>query len=188
MVIAAHQLEREGFTVEDIFDFPDDGRRYELLDGMLIVNPAPIVPHQIALLAVVDLLRADAPDGWRVLPAPVGWRPAKARWFEPDVVVFELPQGRRGPAFLEAPPALVVEILSPSTRSYDQLLKRQAYDEGGVGAYWIVDPSFDNPSVVVLERPADGGPLTEVSTAAGRHVARATHPWPVRIVPADLIR
>lgn len=188
MAIAARQLQTEGFTVEDVLAMPEDGLRYELFDGMLIVNPPPIVGHQIALARLLALLDTRAHPGWLVLPAPVGWRPGLQRWFEPDLVVFDDFPGAPELPHLVNPPALVVEVLSPRTRAYDQTLKRQAYDEGGVGAYWIVGPSAAEPSVVFLERGADGGSLVEVSRAVGTEVARATRPWPVEIVPTDLIR
>lgn len=187
MAIAARQIERQGFTVEDVLAMPDDGLRYELFDGMLIVNPPPTVPHQVAVVALLDLLRLDAPPGWRVLPAPVGWRPSATRWFEPDVVVVNLPHGPQGLTHLSEPPALVVEVLSPRTRAYDLSVKRQAYDEGGVEGYWVLDPSSEPPSVTVLERPGEGGHLVGVATATAREVARATRPWPVEIIPAQLV-
>lgn len=187
MAIAARQLETEGFSVEDVLAMPDDGLRYELFDGMLIVNPPPIVNHQFTLNRLVKLLLPGALNGWEVLWAPIGWRPGVTRWFEPDLVVVYLPGGPKGRAHLTEPPALVVEVLSPRTRAYDLTMKRQVYDEGGVDAYWIVDPSAEQPSVTVLERVEDHGPLVEVAQATGSEVARVTRPWPVEIVPADLV-
>lgn len=188
MAIASRHL-HTGFTVEDVLAMPEDGHRYELFDGMLIVNPPPIVVHQFVVTRLMWLLHPPAGSRFEVLSAPIGWRPAQAqRWFEPDVVVVDLPDGPAGLAYLTDPPALVVEVLSPSTRSYDQTLKRQAYEEGGIGAFWIVDPSPTDPSVSVLERSSSGELFEEVARGVGSEVVPATHPWPVEIVPADLVR
>lgn len=188
MAIASRHL-HTGFTVDDLLAMPEDGQKYELFDGMLIVNPPPIVVHQFAMARLMYLLQPPAGSRWFTLSSPIGWRPAQAqRWFEPDVVVVDLPHGPAGLAYLTEPPALVVEVLSPSTRSYDQTLKRQAYEEGGVGAYWIVDPSSVEPSMVVLERSSSGAAFGEVSRGTGSEVVYATHPWSVEIVPADLVR
>lgn len=69
------------FTVYDLDQMPDDGRRYELVDGILIVSPAPSVAHQLVTMAVAVELEGARPKGVRVLPGP-------------EVIVFELRDGR----------------------------------------------------------------------------------------------
>ena len=88
--------------------------------------------------------------------------------------------GRR----LEEPPLLVVEILSPSTRARDLTLKRAAYERGGAGAYWILDPEV--PRLTVLERRPDGR-FAEVASVEGAEPFAAARPFPVTVVPADLL-
>ena len=65
------------FTVADLERMPDDGRRYELIDGELLVSPAPGWAHQEAVMALSILLRQACPAGLRVLPAPFAVRPDK---------------------------------------------------------------------------------------------------------------
>lgn len=187
MVLAPRQLRRDGFTVEDVLALPEDGLRRELFDGMMIVNPSPIVAHQVVVLAVIDLLRQNQPAAMRVLPGPIDWAVSENRLFVPDVVVLVDDVAITSQPRLGAPPALVVEVSSPSTRTFDRHQKFQAYDAAGAGAYWIVDPDPQRPSVVVYER-AGGGGLVEATQVEGPAVAQASHPWPIEITPADLIR
>jgi Uma2 family endonuclease len=74
-------------------------------------------------------------------------------------------------------------VLSPSTRSVDLLLKRGVYAESGVAAYWLVDPAV--PSVCAL-RLADGD-YVEVGCAEGGQALELAAPFPVRVVPQDLL-
>ncbi|MCU1355278.1 MAG: Uma2 family endonuclease [Acidimicrobiales bacterium] len=182
-----------GFTVDDIQEFPNDGLRYELIDGMLIVNPPPTKLHQLALTRLYALLIAGAPPGIEVFPAPTAWRPdADENWYEPDLIVTPTPTpevlATPGVNYFDVPPMLVVEILSPSTRTYDVTAKYSAYDRGGAAAYWIVDPAVGAPTVDVFERTESGGSLTSVGHAEGEERLEISVPWPVTVVPADLVR
>ena len=82
-----------------------------------------------------------------------------------------------------APLLLAVEVLSPSTRSVDLLLERGVYAESGVAAYWLVD--LEVPSVRAL-RLVDGA-YVEVGAAEGRQALELEEPFPVRVVPQDLL-
>ncbi|MGH9189159.1 MAG: Uma2 family endonuclease, partial [Acidimicrobiales bacterium] len=81
-------------------------------------------------------------------------------------------------------PLLVVEIQSPSTRLIDLNLKRAAYATAGVPSYWLVDPEV--PSVTVLD--LDGNAYAETARAAGDAVLQVIRPFPVTIVPRDLLQ
>ena len=74
------------FTVADLEEMPDDGRRYELIDGELLVSPAPSWAHQEAVMALSILLRQARPAGLRVLPAPFAVRPDRLNEVQPDVL------------------------------------------------------------------------------------------------------
>src|SRR5664280_870353 len=131
---------RDGaWTVEDLAALPDDGLRYELVDGALLVTPPPGPQHQIAAYRLAKVLEAALPAHLRLLPGPVAVRTSAHRELQPDLSV--APASSVGPARLEgAPPALVVEVLSRSTRSTDLVLKRALYEEMGIGSYWVLDP------------------------------------------------
>jgi Uma2 family endonuclease len=84
---------------------------------------------------------------------------------------------------LPGPPLLAVEVLSPSTRRIDLLLKRDRLQAAGVQSYWLADP--DDCSVTVLE--LRDGVYAEVARAAAQQAIEVTSPFPLRIVPADLL-
>jgi Uma2 family endonuclease len=169
------------WTVADLADTPDDGLRYELVDGVLLVSPAPTNRHQIVVGELYLLLRAAAPADVRVMLAPTDYQPTDRRSLQPDLLV-----ARRtdvGDEPVNAPLLLAVEVLSPSTRSVDLLLKRGIYAESGVASYWLVDPAV--PSVRAL-RLFDGE-YVDAGAADGLQALELDEPFPVRLVPQDLL-
>jgi Uma2 family endonuclease len=169
------------WTVADLARTPDDGLRYELVDGVLLVSPAPSNRHQIAVGELFALLRAACPPDARVMPAPTDYQPTDRRSLQPDLLVARRTDVGDDP--ISAPLLLAVEVLSPSTRSVDLLLKRGVYAESGVAAYWLVDPAV--PSVRVL-RLVDGE-YVEAGSAQGRQALELVEPFPVLVVPQDLL-
>jgi Uma2 family endonuclease len=169
-------------TWDDIQRFPDDSYRYELIEGGLIVTPAPTGPHQIVVLALYRALHGARPPGLAVHVAPFDFRPTEGTCLEPDVLV--VPDAVARSAYAVDPPFLVVEVLSPSTRAVDLGAKRLAYQELGVPAYWIVDA--DEPMLTVLELDA-AGKYQEVARVAGDAAFTATRPYAVTVVPTELM-
>jgi Uma2 family endonuclease len=168
-----------GWTADDLAAFPDDGLRYELVDGVLLVSAAPSEEHQIAVINLGILLTSAAPAELRVLTAPFDVRLTARRQLQPDVVV--LPKDR---TFADRTPVLVVEVLSPSTRATDSTLKRHVFEQGGIASYWQVDPL--DPTLTVLE--LRDGAYVEVARIRGAEPYEAARPFPVRVVPAELLR
>lgn len=169
------------WTVDDLDDLPDDGLRYELVDGVLLVSPAPSATHQRAVMALFRLLDPSVPAGMELFVAPFAFRPSRVRSVEPDLmVVARADVQEQG---VSAPPLLVVEVVSPGSRMTDRATKRLFYDETGVGAYWMVDPQAS--TVTVLERDATGA-LVEVARAEGDEPLSVTHPFPVTVIPSAL--
>jgi Uma2 family endonuclease len=170
------------WTVEDLDRLPDDGLRYELVDGVLLVSPAPGYRHQTCVGEIFLLLKQAQVPPFQTLLAPFDFRPTGRRSFQPDLLVVNKHEvTERG---IATPPVLAVEVLSPGTRSVDLLLKRGVYEESGVPAYWLVDPA--EPSVTVLELDDDGR-YREVSVARGDESVRLERPFPVELVPAALV-
>ncbi|WP_433023434.1 Uma2 family endonuclease [Kribbella sp. CA-294648] len=113
--------------------------RYELVDGQLLVTPAPLPIHQRVVVQLTVRLEASCPEEFEVFVAPFDFRPASGRSLQPDVLVCRCEDV--GPKGVERRPLLLaVEVLSSSTRMTDLLLKRAVYEEAGVGSYWLIDP------------------------------------------------
>lgn len=167
-----------GFTVDDLEALPEDGRRHELLGGELVVSASPSKLHQFALKELFVLVRAALPHDLDVYFSALDIRVGSDRP-QPDLLVIpreslHLPAGH---------PVLVVEVLSPSTRTNDRQRKRRRYAAQGVEHYWIVDPL--EPSLLVLELV--GGSYREVTQVRDDTAYDAVLPFAVRVVPVDLV-
>lgn len=128
------------YTVEELEKFPRDGNRYELLDGVLLVTPAPAAVHQLVASRIQSLLAAAlmfTGQAHVVGPGAVVRKPRTR--LEPDVLVYPSRFKPRTdwPAITEH--WLAVEVLSRSSRMYDREFKRDAYFALGVPQVWLVD-------------------------------------------------
>ena len=172
------------FTVDDLEAMPDDGNRYELIDGMLHVSPCPVPRrHQVVVVEVTVVLHAACPADLLVMVAPMDVQPDRLNSLQPDVLVARA--GDFGPENLPVAPLLAVEVLSPSTRLYDLNTKRSAYEKMGVPSYWIVDPTgYGSLTVFELD---DQGRYQQVAHVEGDEEFTATRPFPITIVPARLL-
>jgi Uma2 family endonuclease len=132
---------RTRLTYEDYRLIPDDGRRYELLEGQLHVTPAPSLEHQHVSKRLFTILLRYFEEGGRgaVFYAPLDVILAKDDVVQPDLVVVRDPAqlSSRG---IEGAPFLLVEVISPGRAHYDRTVKAQRYAAHGVPHYWIVDP------------------------------------------------
>ncbi|WP_410671814.1 Uma2 family endonuclease [Amycolatopsis sp. cmx-4-68] len=177
-----HPADSGPLTVQDLEGMPDDGRRHELVDGLLIVSPAPGRRHQKIVVGLWRVLEDACPPEYDVLVAPFAVHSGDKIELQPDVLV------GRDEDFtdkdLPAPPVLAVEVLSPSTAIYDLNLKKAVYERFGTGSYWVIDP--DEPAVTVFELDVDGC-YQQVAKAAGGEVLEVERPFPVRIVPRELL-
>jgi len=165
----------------DLEHAPEDGHRYELLDGVLIVSPAPGRLHQRAVLRLAVALSAGCPANLEVLVAPFDVVLAADTALEPDVLV-----ARRSDLTdrnLPAAPLLAVEVLSPSTRRIDLLVKRSRYEAAGVPSYWVVDPVA--PGITVLE--LQDGRYETAGEIRGRETYEAARPFLVQLTPTALV-
>lgn len=170
------------FTVADLDRMPDDGRRYELLDGTLVVSARPGTPHQLAATRLAALLTNSCPDGLYVIAEPAVQLSATTE-FDPDIVV--VGEDQIGAAKVTEPPVLIVEVRSPSTALIDLNRKKAAYERFGVPSYWIVVPHPAAPEVIAFE--LRGGSYAEAGRVSGDTALRATRPFPVEVVPAHLV-
>ena len=139
---------------------PDDGQRYELAWGELLVTPAPSPRHERVL---GQLLEALLPYVRAHRLGRVYFSKAELSWgddtrFQPDIMVVPPAEAHATRWEDVQHPSLVIEILSPSSTRYDRFTKRHAYQHGGVPAYWVVDP---DRRLVEVWGPADQAPRVE---------------------------
>lgn len=140
--MAMPALEQRRWTAAEVQNLPEEpGKRFECVDGELLVSPSPVLAHQIALALLMTALNDYARQGQRalILPAPLDYVLDTYTVVQPDITVVPTPAGR-APTRNEAPESAVlfVEVLSPSTARYDRVVKRRRYQREGI-EYWIVD-------------------------------------------------
>jgi Uma2 family endonuclease len=145
-------------TYEDFLLFPDDGQRHELIDGEHYVSPSPNRRHQRLsrrlILALGSFLESH-PDAGEVFSAPFDVVLSNFDVVEPDLLLITGDQQDISTdTNVRGAPALVVEILSPSTRRVDEKTKRLLFERTGVREYWVVDPELD--LIKVYRRATDG--------------------------------
>jgi Uma2 family endonuclease len=169
------------FTVAELDRMPDDGHRYELLDGVLVVSIRPTTGHQAVAGRLASMLDRDCPEDLCVVAEPAVQLDARTE-FDPDLVV--VPLDEVGDSKFTAPPLLVVEIRSPSTALFDLSRKKTAYEKFGVPSYWIVDPDAARPELTVFEL-REGSYVTE---ATSTQAVTVTRPFRVTIIPSQLTK
>ncbi|MBA3854066.1 MAG: Uma2 family endonuclease [Gemmatimonas sp.] len=159
--MAMPALEHRFWTAADVRELPDDGNRYECIDGALLVTPAPKPRHALAVEELRALLRGFVlRHGVGVLlgaPADVETTPGTT--VQPDLFVARTRLARKLVEWSDiAGLELAIEVLSPSTARVDRVVKREFYQRAGVAEYWVVDldarvierwrPGDDEPEVV----------------------------------------
>ena len=152
----------DDFTVADLDQFEGQNGRYELFEGALIVTPLGTSAHQsICLRLIMAIAPYVESRGLGVVFAPGRVVVDNRTALEPDLMVVAGPPALASTSWKDLPaPVLVVEVLSPSTRSFDRIQKRQAYLRGGAAEYWIVDPSKRTVTIVRADAPeAEAGNL-----------------------------
>ncbi|NKQ35668.1 MAG: Uma2 family endonuclease [Chloroflexi bacterium] len=142
------------WTYDDYLKLPDDGRRYEIIEGELYVTNAPGLDHQFV---VAELLRQMANyvvenQLGRVITAPFEVHLSETiRPVQPDVLFIKKERWPGpGAKFFSGVPDLIVEVLSPSTARRDRIIKFTAYEQAGVPEYWIANPRTHSVEVFTL--------------------------------------
>ncbi|HZJ06530.1 MAG TPA: Uma2 family endonuclease [Nocardioidaceae bacterium] len=164
----------------DLESMPDDGHRYELIDGALIVTPAPSYRHQDVVGHLHVLLTSVCPVDLKVLLAPFDVALADDTVMQPDLLV-----ARRSDFTardLPTAPLLAVEVLSPSTRRIDRTLKLARLEAAGCRSYWVVDP--DGPGLTAWQ--LRGSKYVELGHVAGDEQLDFTEPFALTVTPSKL--
>jgi Uma2 family endonuclease len=128
-------------TLADLEAMPDDGRRYELIGGAIVMTPAAGPAHQRISRRLLALLEAAIPAGHEAFHAPIDLDLRGEQRVQPDLVI--VPSSSVGQKRLSLPALLVVEIVSAGSSTNDTVTKRAVYAAAGIPAYWIVDPDGD---------------------------------------------
>lgn len=142
------------WTYDDYAALPDDGNRYEVINGILYLMPGPTSVHQAVLSWFLYYLmqHVQIPGLGRVFAAPLDLLLPDVRPAQPDIMVVLNHKlhliTQRG---IEGPPDLVVEIASPGTRTHDRSTKPAAYARGGMPEYWLAEPADQTVELLVLE-------------------------------------
>ena len=135
--------EKKKYTVEDYEKLPEGPPYYQLIEGELVMSPAPTASHQrVSIRLSVKLFNyvREKAKG-EVLYSPIDVYLDEENAYQPDiVVVLQGSRARITEKGIQGPPDIVVEILSPSTAYYDLTEKRDVYERVGVKEYWILDP------------------------------------------------
>jgi Uma2 family endonuclease len=140
-----------------VLALPDDGNRYELFDGELLVTPAPNGLHQLAVSMLWEsLLPFVRLHGLgQIMTSPADLRLGGDQLSQPDLFVIPSLPSNRGDWGGFPNPVLVIEILSPGTARFDRIVKRRRFQRAGIPEYWVVDL---DARAVERWRPADERP------------------------------
>jgi Uma2 family endonuclease len=138
-------------TYDDFLLFPDDGKRHELIDGVHYVTPSPRLRHQDLvgrLYGEICLHLRGHPDAGRMFVGPLDVVLSHYDVVAPDLLFIARDQADiMTEKNIQGAPALVVEVMSKSTRKRDAHIKRRLFEQVGVREYWLVDPELDTVQV-----------------------------------------
>ncbi len=175
MAVSKHEAGRGNFTYEDLLYTPDDGKRYEVLEGDLLVSPAPKVKHQRIVKRLQGLLvRAEDAGHGEGFSAPLDVVLSMHDVVEPDLLFITTDRlGILTAENVQGAPDLVVEVISDGSRHRDVITKRHTYERYGVRFYWLVDPEEETVRVFELK---DGGYGDPRVLTAGQELGCALFP------------
>lgn len=178
---------RKRYTYDDYLRLPDDGKRYEVLEGDLVVSPAPIMDHQFTVLMVSALIL----NWWQrcgrglMFTAPMDVILSEETVCQPDIGwISSEREAEIVGEWVYGIPDLVVEVLSPSTSRRDRTRKADIYAKHGAREYWLLDPSDQTVEIRVLR----DGRFVRHALGTGDAELVSTIDDQLRIVPAGLFR
>lgn len=172
------------WTIDDLHRLPDDGQRYEIFDGSLLVSPPPDVRRGAVAYRLRRLLERYAPAEL-VVANDIGVAVSRrSTYFVPDLFVADAAVLDRRSGVLAADDLLlVIEVLSPANAGRDLLLKRHEYAAAGIPGYWIVDYRARTLTVLNL---VDGDYHETVVVRPGE-AWRTGQPFPLTLDPAEFV-
>jgi Uma2 family endonuclease len=173
---------REGpFTVAERDAIPENGYRHELLDGLLLMTPAPRPRHQDIVGELLVRLKTAVPRELKVYSAPFDVHLGIRTALQPDLVVARRSDLREDG--IHVAPLLAVEVHSPSTKAYDLGPKMEILAAAGCPSYWTIDPREPELTAWTLQ----DGHYVETARVTAQETWTATEPFTVTITPVELL-
>lgn len=141
--VATYRIPRKMYAYQDYLKLPADGNRYEVIEGELIMTPAPYTIHQrVSRKIVYELISfVEKEKIGELYYAPIDVLLSNINVVQPDILFisnqnFHIITEKN----IKGTPDLIIEIISPSTGYYDLIAKQELYEKFGVKEYWLVDP------------------------------------------------
>jgi Uma2 family endonuclease len=175
----------EAWTLDDLANLPEDGRRYEIVDGGLYVSPAPGLPHQFVLHRLCVALDKALPPDLAIVPG-IDIHLGRSMLI-PDVSVVVKDAVAGATLARPADVRLVVEIVSPSSVGMDRVLKPVRYAEAGIPSYWRVEPGRKDTEMTIAVYELDGDKYRETVVIEAGEQVEVDRPFRVTLAPAQLI-
>ncbi len=154
---------------DEYLSLQDDGFRYELIDGVVVMSPSPTPEHQ-DIRGEIEFQLRDFVDerGSGLVLSEVDVRLSGTLVYRPDLIFIKAGQDRPI-ELVDFPPDMVLEVLSPSSAAMDQRTKLADYERFGIAEYWIVDPYSASTKFLRLLR----GRYIEVPPTGDHYVSEA---------------
>jgi Uma2 family endonuclease len=168
-----------GFTVTDLHALPDDGLRYELIDGSIIVSPSATGGHNIVARWLAHIIEEARPTPHWIVSTDQSATVDERNELRPDLVVYRTRNVSRSP-FPITEASMVGEVVSPNSALRDTETKRGVYARVGVPAYWIITTDETEQRISLAELRLDGDHY-RYATHYTSDVFRTDHPWPLSI-------
>ncbi len=136
-------------TAEEYFQTPDDGYKYELLDGVMMMSPSPTPQHQAVAMEIasqISIFLRTHPVGHVLAETDIQLGPNEAGRdivYRPEIVFLRTERLASVRTRIVGAPDLAVEIISPESRRYDSETKKGDYEKYGVEEFWLIDPEKD---------------------------------------------
>ena len=149
----ATQAQAHGWTYQELLTLPDDGKRYEIIEGVLYEMPGANAVHARIITNLMVFIFGPLMTTLKIqlFTAPLDVFIRDGDPVQPDLLILLPDQldliAKRG---VEGPPALVVEVLSPGNPEHDRITKRAIYARAGVAEYWIVSPEAATIEILTL--------------------------------------
>jgi Uma2 family endonuclease len=173
-----------GWTTDDLDQLPEDGHRYEIIDGALIVSPPPTSRHQKIVVRLDTALEAACPASWAITQG-VEVRISRYRSLTPDVLAVSAEAAAREPSrFAPEEVVLAVEVVSKGSVTMDRLAKPALYARAGIPFYWRVETRY---GIVVHTYRLD--PEAEIYMLTGSHdkIIEVDEPWEIRLPIREIV-